>query len=284
MHVHEHEHEHEHEYGDGHEHEAPAVLAEAPRKREWLLPISIVIAAVLVGGSLVFSALYKPSPAAPAAPSGQAVVPTGPTSAAVAAAMQLTADDVALGDANAPVTVIEYGDYQCPFCTRFFTQVEPQIVQNYVKTGKAKFVFRNFPFIDRFPGLPAGANESHAAAAAAECAKDQGKFWEFHDALYNAKVADEAKGGTENDGAFSKTLFGNIAQQLSINISTFTSCVVSGKYASRVNDQYTAAASAGVNSTPSVYVNGKPVVDANGQSVGADGPSILRAIDAALGA
>lgn len=254
-----------------------------PQKKDRFLAISILVAAVLIGGAIVFSVLYHPAaspapavvPSAPAAQNG----PTQPSAATIAAAMQLGPQDVALGNANASVTVIEYGDYQCPFCIEFFTQVEPTIVSKYVNTGEAKFVFRNFPFIDRFPGLPAGANESHDAAAAADCAKDQGQFWPFHDALYNAKVADEAKGGSENDGLFNRALFLKLAGQMSINLSTFTSCLTSGKYTAEVQNDYTAAQAAGVNSTPTTFVDGKEVVDANGQSVGASASAILAAID-----
>src|SRR5438445_241821 len=84
--------------------------------------------------------------------------------------------DVVLGDANAPVTFIEYGDYQCPFCGQFFTQVESKLRDSYAKTGRVKMVFRSFQFL---------GPESTAAAGAAECAKDQSKFWSYHDALYN---------------------------------------------------------------------------------------------------
>ena len=255
------------------------------QKKDRLLPISIIAAALLIGGSVVFSTFYRggaPAPAGPAVATSTAQGNTGPSAADVAAAMQLTPRDVVLGNADAPVTVIEYGDYQCPFCTQFFLKAQPLIVTNYVNAGKAKLVFRDFPFLDRFPGLPSTANESHDAGAAAECAKDQGKFWDFHNALYSAKAADEAKGGGENDGLYSKSLFVNIANQLGMNISTFTSCIVSGKYADTVNNDYKTAQAAGINSTPTTFVNGVKVVDAGGNSVGANTDAIAAAIDAAL--
>ena len=113
---------------------------------------------------------------------GVAAVPT-PT-ANVASLMTLGSRDAVLGNANAPVTIIEYGDYQCPFCTRYFSQIQPVIKSQYIDTGKAKMVFRDFSFL---------GPESTAAANAAQCAEDQGKLWSYHDALYAAKVADEAK-------------------------------------------------------------------------------------------
>ncbi len=118
-------------------------------KKDRFLAVSILVAAVLIGGAVVFSTLYHPAAnsapaAAPSAPTAQNG-PTQPSAAAIAAAMQLNSEDVALGNANAAVTVIEYGDYQCPFCIQFFTQVEPSLVSQYVNTGKAKFVFQEFP-------------------------------------------------------------------------------------------------------------------------------------------
>jgi protein-disulfide isomerase len=115
-------------------------------------------------------------------------------------------DDVVLGDPNAKVTLVEYGDYQCPFCGRFFSEVEPLIRQNYIQTGKVNMIFRNFEFL---------GPESEASAEASECAKDQGKFWEYHDALYSAKVADTA--GGENDGSLNRDLFLKIANNLGLN-------------------------------------------------------------------
>jgi protein-disulfide isomerase len=122
--------------------------------------------------------------------------------------LALTDRDVILGDANAPVTVIEYGDYQCPFCELFYAKVQPLIKQQYVDTGKVKFVFRDFPFLGQ---------ESFDAGAAVECAKDAGKFWEYHDALYASKTEDAQKyGGGENDGFLNRDMFLNLAKKVGI--------------------------------------------------------------------
>ncbi len=261
-----------------------ARVADDNKKSDHFLPISILVAAVLIGGSIIFFALYRPGTTAPAAApvaANNGAAAQAP-SAAVAAALALNARDVIMGSADAPVTVIEYGDYQCPFCTRYFSQVEPAVISNYVNTGKIKFVFRDFPFLDRFAGLPAGANESHAAGAAAECAKDQGKFWQYHDALYAAKIGDETAGGGENDGFYNNALFLKLAGQVGMNATTFGSCITTGKYASTTEEDYANAAAAGVNSTPMTFVNGKEVVDAGGNSVGADQAAVLAAIAAVV--
>jgi len=85
-------------------------------------------------------------------------------------------DDPVKGDPNAPVTVVEYSDFQCPFCKRFYQQTLPQLEKNYIETGKVKFVYKDFPLDSIHPN----ARPAHIAA---ECADEQGKFWEYHDLL-----------------------------------------------------------------------------------------------------
>jgi protein-disulfide isomerase len=235
------------------------VVVEA-RRRDMFLPISILSAAIMVGGAIVFATLYKGSAAPASNPVGNnkgnvgAAVTTTPN----INAMVLGPRDAILGNANASVTLIEYGDYQCPFCTAFFKQTEPSIVQNYVNTGKVKMVFRNFAFL---------GPESIAAAAAADCAEDQNKLWAYHDALYSAKIADEANGGGEQDGFFNRVEFLKLAKQVSIDIPTFTSCIDSNKYVAQVATEKGDAANVGINSTPSFFLNGQLITGAQPYSI-----------------
>ena len=227
-------------------------------KKDKFLPISIIVAAVLIGGALVFVALYKGgSGSGAAAGTGTAGTAGQPAAAAPTtntSVMTLGSRDAILGNANAPVTIIEYGDYQCPFCgTEFFAQTEPLIVQNYINTGKVKMVFRDFAFL--------GA-ESDAAANAAQCAEDQNKLWPYHDALYTAKVADDAKGGSEDDGFFSNAELLKLGQQVGLNMTTFTSCVTNDSDASIVTQEKTDATAQGVDSTPTFFVNGTEILGA----------------------
>lgn len=244
----------------------------APPKDRFL-PISILIAAVLVGGSVLFAAFYRGGNGA-AANNGAGLggTPTpaqGPSASTTAAIMQLGSRDAVLGNANAPVTLIEYGDYQCPFCGEFFSQTEPSIVSTYVNAGKVKMIFRNFAFL---------GPESAAAAEAAECAVDQNKFWAYHNALYAAKVGDDQKGGSENDGFFTRALFISLAQQNGLNVSEFTSCIDNNRYATTVTSERATASSLGIDSTPYFFVNGTPVVGAEPFS------TFQQAINAALNA
>jgi protein-disulfide isomerase len=122
--------------------------------------------------------------------------------------LALNPRDVILGDPDAPVTIIEYGDYQCSFCTRFYTDVQPVIEQEYVATGKANFVFRDFPFLGQ---------ESYAAGEAVECAKELGKFWEYHNALYAANYEHGTVYADSAPGPFlSRDVFLNLAEKLGV--------------------------------------------------------------------
>jgi protein-disulfide isomerase len=249
-------------------------VAISPKKvkRDMFLPVSILIAALMVGGAIVFATLYKGGTTAPAgatAPAGNGNVIAATSTAAntAAAAMTLGPRDAILGNASATVTLIEYGDYQCPFCTQFFSQTEPQIIQNYINTGKVRMVFRDFAFL--------GA-ESTAAADAAQCAEDQNKLWAYHDALYAAKVGDENSGGSENDGFYTTAEFLKLAQQVGLNIPTFTSCINNNTDANIVAQEKSDAANVGINSTPSFIVNGTIIAGAQPYSV------FQQALDAAL--
>ena len=227
----------------------------AQPKKDRFLPISILAAAIVIGGSILFATLYHPA-AAPAN-TGNNGAAAGNNGAAQNGAtltttqiMTLGSRDVILGSQNAPVTIIEYGDYQCPYCGLYFTQTESQIVANYVNSGKVKLVFRNFPFL--------GA-ESTAAAEAAECATDQGKTWAYHDALYQAKVNDVAKGGGEDDNFFTQALFLSLATRLGLNVPAFTTCITTHADSSTVATDVANAGAAGVNSTPTFFINGAQI-------------------------
>jgi len=124
----------------------------------------------------------------------------------------------AMGNPNAPVKIIEYSDFQCPYCKKFTDNTEAQIVDAYVKTGKVYFEYRALGFV--------GA-ESGRAAEAAYCAGDQGKFWEMHDAIFANQGAENS--GALNDNhllAFAKTISG-------LDIKKFSDCFGSGNYADR---------------------------------------------------
>jgi protein-disulfide isomerase len=170
-----------------------------------------------------------------------------------------------LGDPNAPVRLIEYSDFQCPFCKRFWTDVEPTLVEEYVATGQASIEYRNYVFI--------GA-ESQRAAEAAACAADQDLFWDFHDLLFHRQ-------GRENSGVYSDANLKQYARQVQVAVPAFDvgvweSCFNAGTHEAEIREASRVAANQGVTSTPTLLVNGVAIVGA--QSIEA----YREAIDAAL--
>ena len=212
-------------------------------KSSYVLPVSILVAAFIVAGAIVYSVERGKSPSPRAENPGQLGQAQPSNNGDIS---KITDRDVILGDPKAPVTVVEYGDYQCPFCGRFFTGVESSLRADYVKTGKVKMIFRNFAFL---------GTESTAAAEAAECAKDQHQFWAYHDALYVAEMKD----GRENNGNLTPALFTQIAKDLKLDVPAFTSCLASNKYADQIAKDTAAGQAFGVNSTPTSFVNGVQV-------------------------
>ena len=154
----------------------------------------------------------------------------------------------ALGNSKAPITLIEFGDYQCTYCHRFHSDSKELILTNFVNTGKVRFLFKDFPIND----LPAN-RASTLASEASYCAADQGKYWQYYDTLYN-----NWKG--ENTGWVTKDNLRQFAKNLGIeDINRFSQCLESGKYAGVVADNFNLAESIGLNATPSfvLLANGK---------------------------
>ncbi len=182
-----------------------------------------------------------PGPAQPNAPSG------GPSNT--------------MGDPNAPVKIVEYADFQCPYCLRYWQETEPQIIDNYVKTGKVYYEYRS---VGDFIGP-----ESGAAAQAAYCAGDQGKFWQYHDTLFSHWTG-------ENVGDFADSKLTAFAAALGLDQAAFDSCLHSGKYASRLEQDVNNAKADGVQATPSFLINGTLMEGAQPYS------AFQQAIEAAL--
>jgi protein-disulfide isomerase len=122
--------------------------------------------------------------------------------------------------------------------------VRPAIEQEFVATGKIRTIYRHFAFL---------GPESFWAAEASECANDQGKFWEMHDAIY-------ANQQGENQGAFSKENLKRFAQEINLNVTLFNDCLDNGKYAAKVRSDSAAAQAAGIRGTPTFILNGTQVL------------------------
>lgn len=151
------------------------------------------------------------------------------------------------GNAGAKVKIIEFADFRCPFCERFFSQTEPQLIKDYVDTGKASIYFRQYPFLG-----PA----SVVAANAAECANDQGKFWDFHDYLYKNQPAET------DTSLFTTAGMTQIATTLGMDGTQFSSCLDGKTDDAKAQADLADGQKAGVNGTPTFFVNGTPLVGA----------------------
>ncbi len=210
-----------------------------------LIPAAIVVAGVIIAGAIMYSGGTK---TVPANNKGDNSPPPAVASAEV---LKVRAGDYYIGNPGAKVVVVEYGDYQCPFCGKWFREVEPKIIDQYVKSGKAVFIFRDFAFL---------GEESIRTAEAARCAGDQNKFWEYHDYLYGHQQG-------ENQGAFSDANLKQFAGALKLNMTAFNSCFDSGKYKQAVNSQTAEGKTVGVNGTPATFINGAIVSGAQPFSV-----------------
>ena len=163
------------------------------------------------------------------------------------------------GDPNAPVKLVEFSDYQCPFCKRFWQDTEPQIIETYVKTGKVQFTYRSAGnWVSDSVNSQLGGNdtESQDSAMAAYCAADQNKFWEMHDTLFT-NVLGEADGIS-----FVKRRLQAIAKNIGLDMSAFNSCYSSAKYLDQINQDLKDARAGGIQGTPYFLIS----YMANGQT------------------
>jgi protein-disulfide isomerase len=160
-------------------------------------------------------------PRPPAAQTIDAVVPIG--------------DAPTKGKADAKLVLVEFSDYQCPFCQRYFQSVLPQLEKDYIQTGKLRYVFRDFP-------LESLHQNAFKAAEAAHCAGDQGKYWEMHDRLFG------------NQQALAPENLSSHAEAIGLNRDAFQQCLDGGKYTAQVRDSLAAGEQLGVQGTPSFFL------------------------------
>ncbi|MCV0409874.1 thioredoxin domain-containing protein [Nitrosopumilus sp.] len=143
-----------------------------------------------------------------------------------------------MGDPNAPITILEWGDYQCTFCYKFHQNTLDIIYEEYIKTGKVKLVFKDFPL---------NGSDSFLAAEAAYCADDQEKYWEYHDELYN-------NWGGERTGWITRESLDKFAQTVNLDLDAFNKCLDEKKYQNKVIALHEFGKEAGIDATPSFLV------------------------------
>jgi protein-disulfide isomerase len=191
----------------------------------------VLLAAVAIGGAgwLIYAARHKPQ---------QPPATTTPVPAAPAGSFR----GYVLGSDSAPVHITEYSDFECPYCASFVTVQMPEVRQQLIATGKLQWRFRDFPLSSH--------QYSSIAALAAQCAGEQGKFWEMHDQLfYNHQWAQRGKNPSG--------LFRGFAKTIGLDTDRYDACMDSQRYAGRIEESRQEGEALGVKHTPTLYVNGR---------------------------
>jgi len=152
-----------------------------------------------------------------------------------------------LGNAQAPVVIVEFSDFECSYCRSFYQQTLPRIIEDYVNSGKVQFSYRHFPIL---------ADSSFTKAEAAECAGEQGRFWDYHNALFSGRVAAQGDAQQLRQGLVAA------ARELNLDVTRFQTCLDEGRYRAQITEDYRVAQQAGVRGTPSFFINGKLLVGA----------------------
>lgn len=180
-------------------------------------------------------AAQQQAPGAPVAPDPEVVLQTP----------NLTGHFPVKGDENAPVTIVEFSDFECPFCGAFYNDTLPQIISDYVDSGQVKIYYRHYPLSFHPNATP--------LALASECANAQGKFWEMHDVIF------------DNNATISTATTDDMKQwasDLGLDTATFNSCLDNATHQDKVDEDFAAGNELGVSGTPSFYINGKQLVGA----------------------
>ena len=194
---------------------------ELPR---WVIPIGVGV--VIVIFVILLNALQSPA-------------------AAVSTTPSLTGSSKTIGNPNSKIAFVVFADFQCPICRQFAVTSGQQIEDQYVKTNKISFTYKYYPVVDH-----GAIGESHWSAEAAECANQQGKFWEYHDKLIAVWVG-------ENVGTFSKANLKQYAVQIGLDPAQFNPCIDNDQTYAVVQADETQAGTLGLPGTPSFLINGQ---------------------------
>ncbi len=216
-------------------------------------PASIIIGSVIIAISILLAGgvvevkglngLKKTASASPttAVAAAASTAPAAAVADDTAPAKVSVDDDAVLGDKNAPITMVEFSDYECPFCKRYFDQTYPQLKKDYIDTGKMKLVFRDLPLTFH--------ENAHVEAEAADCARDQGgdeAFYKYHDIMF--------KTTTSNGTGLSTEQLPTLAGQVGLNGDQLKTCIDSGKHKAEVDKDLADASAVNANGTPTFFI------------------------------
>lgn len=197
------------------------------------VPVAIVLAGAIIAAALFFRSGGTGQQAGLQSPAPQVA-----GQQAIFANVEIDPSDPVLGNADAPVTIIEFSDFECPFCKQYHDTTFKQIKQTYIDTGKVKYIFKDFPLSQLHP-------RAQASAEAAQCANDQGKFWDYGDALF------------KNQKALTDDDLKRYAADLKLDIQAFGECYASGKHRAGISNDQQTGIKAQVTGTPGFAINGR---------------------------
>ncbi len=219
------------------------------RRREQIRNRIIIIMLVVLGALMVTFALILPSinnaTAAANATKTAANFTPPPVLTITPKVYNTKVDGVHLGDPNAPVKLDLYEDYRCSACLFYSQQVEPQIIQNYVETGKVYYSYHTYIVIDGGDGTDASLRSANAAM----CASEQNRFWDYHATLYANQI-------TEDAYLFSDARLVKMAENLKLDMTAFNQCYQAKKFTSAIQNDIAQALTLKVTGTPSIFING----------------------------
>jgi len=226
--------------------EDPESDAQYVRLRRSHIYLALIPVALLVGFAGGYLVWGQEAAAVPAAASDPASAPASVPDA-VAEPVQVSrlevdpAGDPSLGPADAPITIVEFSDFNCPHCQRWHREVSQELLSAY--PDQIRFVYMDFPVVG-------GGRVGFLGAQAAHCAEEQEAYWEYHNALFSGTYTIDSAGVDQ------------IAVDLGLELDPFKECMVEGRYAEEVRDDFNYGVSLGVSSTPTFFINGIPLVGA----------------------
>lgn len=230
----------------------PGAGNEEPRSgskggKGWMMLGGLALAVILAAG-IAYFALGAASPAGSGSASSDA--PSAANGGGESQESNVGSDGAlpppTLGDEDAPVTMVEYSDFQCPYCGQYAREVEPTLVEEYVKDGTLKIEWRDFPYLGQ---------ESVNAALAAREAQQQGRFWEYHEKLYNNQ-------DSVNSGAFSDENLKSLAEDAGVDPEKVEESLTSSEHEASISRDFEKGQRMGITGTPTFIVNGQTIVGA----------------------
>jgi protein-disulfide isomerase len=206
--------------------------------RSLIMIIGVVAAGIVI---FAFTILRTTNTFTPTVTADISITPITPK------VIHISVDGLHIGSPNAPVKIDVWEDFQCPICKYYNDNIEPQLIKNYIETGKVYYTFHFLPIIEQNSTLP--SHESHQAANAAMCANEQGRFWDYHDLLFANALG-------ENVGSFTDTRLIAFARGLNLKMSDFNQCFQAKRFYAQIDQDYAAGLAKGAQGTPSIFLNG----------------------------